>query len=78
MKYKIGDVVQLSPESRWAEVNRYNPLNHPGRVLDYSEGSGYTVEWFEIGRNDFYFEHDLIPGTKLSEYLLGIDTEQNN
>lgn len=66
-KFKIGDEVMLSPESKWVEedskeFNSFNPLNMKGVIIEedvQSERHKWTVEWSNE-RINTYSNDDLL------------------
>lgn len=61
MPLRIGDVVKLSPDSKWANDGFNNPLNVNGVVQ--SKGAGRGLNVFVIWENEClnsYREEDLI------------------
>jgi hypothetical protein len=73
-KYNVGDLVELSPDSRWAGDGKFNPVRTPGEIISYNDIEGYLVFWHGLGSNAAYRDRDLMPATKLAKLLTGVDT----
>ena len=58
-KFKIGDMVKLSPDSKYVGLDMQLPLGVVGKVVGYGSSQlWYSVQW---GRQkNSYQDHDLV------------------
>ena len=76
MKFEVGDMVFLSPESEFATGEDLNPVGIQGTVVPTDAAVlPLRVRW-NNGTTNAYNEKDLLPVTKLAKAIYGDENER--
>lgn len=62
-KFKVGEIVTLSPNSKWAGdgTDPANPLQTVGTIYEIWRDGTYNIDWSNGVRNGCYTDDCLLP-----------------
>ena len=58
-KFEVGDIVQIAETSEYYGIDRWNPMNVPGRVDEAGEGDLSIIVCWDNDTENSYNEEDL-------------------